>query len=59
MLEEEIETVLEKEFVVAVDCCVRGYHICKLFSDVQIGSKLLTKHRDDPQSIHGKFIQMR
>lgn len=52
MLEEEIETVLEKEFVVAVDCCVRGYHICKLFSDVQIGSKLLTKHKDDPQSIH-------
>ena len=52
MLEEEIETVLEKEFVVAVDCCVCGYHIFKLFSDVQIGSKLLTKHKDDSQSIH-------
>lgn len=51
MLEEEIETVLEKEFVVAVDC-VCGYHIFKLFSDVQIGSKLLTKYKDDPQSIH-------
>ena len=39
-----------------MDCCVRGYHIFKLFWDAPIGSILSAKHEDDPQSlIHDKY----
>ena len=56
LLEEEIEIFLEKEFVFAVNCCVRGYHIFKSFWDAPIGSILSAKHEDDPQSlVHGKY----
>ena len=56
LLEEEIEIFLEKEFVFAVNCCVRGYHIFKSFWDAPIGSILSAKHEDDPQSlVHDKY----
>ena len=56
LLEEEIEIFLEKEFVFAVNCCVRGYHIFKSLWDAPIGSILSAKHEDDPQSlVHGKY----
>ena len=39
-----------------MNCCVRGYHIFKLFWDAPIGSILSAKHEDDPQSlIHDKY----
>ena len=47
---------LEKEFVFAVNCFARGYHIFKSFWDAPIGSVLSAKHEDDTQSlIHGKY----
>ena len=49
LLEEEIEIFLEKQFVFAVNCCVRGYHFFKSFWDDPIGSVLSAKHEDDPQ----------
>ena len=56
LLEEEIEIFLQKEFVFAVNCCVRGYHIFKSFWDAPIGSILSAKHEDDPQSlVHDKY----
>ena len=56
LLEEEIEIFLEKEFVFAVNCCVRGYHIFKSFWDAPIGSVLSAKHENDPQSlVHDKY----
>ena len=56
LLEEEIEIFLEKEFVFAVNCCVRGYHIFKSLWDAPIGSILSAKHEDDPQSlVHDKY----
>ena len=55
LLEEEIEIFLEKQFVFAVNCCVRGYHIFKSFWDAPIGSILSAKHEDDPQSLVHKY----
>ena len=56
LLEEEIEIFLEKEFVFAVNCCVRGYHIFKSFWDAPIGSILSAKHEDDPESlVHDRY----
>ena len=51
LLEEEIKIFLEKEFVFAVNCCVRGNHIFKSFCDAPIGSILSVEHEDDPQSL--------
>ena len=51
LLEEEIEIFPEKEFVFAVNCCVRGYHIFKSLCDAPIGSVLSAKHEDDPSSL--------
>ena len=48
LLEEEIEIFLEKEFVFAVNCCVRDYHIFNSFWDAPIDSVLSAKHEDDP-----------
>ena len=54
---EEIEIFLEKEFVFAVNCCVCGFHIFKLFRDAPIGSILSAKYEDDPQSlVHDKYV---
>ena len=56
LLEEEIEIFLEREFNLEIDCCVRGYHVFKSFWEAPIGSVLVAKHEDDPQSlIHDKF----
>ena len=47
LLQEEIVVILEKEFS-TVDCCVRAYHIFKLF--------LTANNKVDPESlIHNKF----
>ena len=51
LLEEEIEIFLQKEFVFAVNCCFRGYHIFKSFWHAPIGSILSAKHEDEPQSL--------
>ena len=55
LLEEEIEIFLQKEFVFAVNCCFRGYHIFKSFWHAPIGSILSAKHEDDPQSLVHKY----
>ena len=56
LLEEEIAIFLEKGFVFAANCCVRGYHIFKSFWNAPIGSILSAKHKDDPQPlVHDKY----
>ena len=52
----QVEVIIEKEFSFAVECCVRGYHIFQSFWVAPVGSVLIAKHEDDPQSlIHDKF----
>ena len=56
IVQEEIEVIMEKEFSFTLECCVRGYHIFQSFWESPVGSVLITKHEDDPQSlIHDKF----
>ena len=56
LLEEKIETFLEREYVFPVNCCVRGYDIFKSFWNAPIGSVLSAKHEDDLQSlVHDKY----
>ena len=56
LLQEEIEVIIEKEFSVTVECCIRGYHIFQSFWEAPVGSVLIAKHEDNPQSlIHEKF----
>ena len=50
------QEVIEKEFSFTVECCVRGYHIFQSFWQTPVGSVLIAKHVDDPQSlIDNKF----
>ena len=51
LLQEEIEVIIEKEFSFSVECCVCGYHIFQSFWEALVGSVLITKHGDDPQSL--------
>ena len=51
LLEEEIESFLEKEFVFAVNFCVRGSHFFKSFWYSPVGSILSAKHEDELQSL--------
>ena len=52
----QVEVIIEKEFSFAVECCVHGYHIFQSFWIAPVGSVLIAKHEDDPQSlIHDKF----
>ena len=56
LLQEEIEVIIEKKFSFTVECCVRGYHIFRSFWEAPVGSVLMAKYEDDPQSlIHDKF----
>ena len=56
LLQEEIEVIIEKEFSVTVECCIRGYHIFQSFWEAPVGSVLIAKHEDNTQSlIHEKF----
>ena len=56
LLEEKIEIVLDREYTFEVDCFVREYYIFNSFWDAPIGSVLVSKHEDDPQSlVHDKF----
>ena len=56
LLQEGIEVIIEKEFSFTVEYCVRGYHIFQSFWEAPVGSVLIAKHQDDPQSlIHDKF----
>ena len=56
LLQEETEVIIEKEFSVTVECCIRGYHIFQSFWEAPVGSVLIAKHEDNPQSlIHEKF----
>ena len=50
------QEVIEKEFSFTSECCIRGYHFFQSFWEAPVGSVLIAKHEDDPQSlIHDKF----
>ena len=54
--QEDLEVIIEKSFSFTVQCCIRGYHIFQSFWEAPIGSVLIAKHEDNPQSlIHEKF----
>ena len=50
------QEVIEKEFSFTSECCIRGYHFFQSFWEAPVGSVLIAKHEDDPQSlIQDKF----
>ena len=51
LLQEEIEVIMRKNYLLPLNAGVRGYHIFQSFWEAPVGSLLIAKHEDDPQSL--------
>ena len=56
LLQEEIEVIMRKNYLLPLNAGVLGYHIFQSFWEAPVGSLLIAKHEDDAQSlIHDNF----